>query len=385
MIFPDYRKDNILNLMSSILNVYNYRSGYKPLKILEQYSLKKANNIIFFLIDGLGFDYINRHDNHEILYEKRIGKLLTVFPSTTASAFTSIFTGLAPNEHNITGWFVFLKEYGTVSAILPFASRYSKKTFADDIQIETVFHKNDSIFKKIKYCQKHFICNEYLSKDKTVELQVHNGEIHSYKTLNDITSSIVKIVSKNNLKKFIFIYYDKFDGIAHKHGVNSQRASKEYSKINKMFTRLSGEIANTSSKIIMTSDHGFLDTTANHFINLNEHPKLYDTLSIPLCGDSRVKYCYVKPDKVEVFKDYVSKKFGNKCYLYSKDEILDKSFFGPKKNNNKTLEDRIGDYILILRDRYIMKDFLENEEEEFFQGNHSGLSPDEMYVPLIVI
>ena len=40
-------------------------------------------------------------------------------PPTTSAAITTFATGLAPQQHAVTGWFMHLKELGAVSTILP--------------------------------------------------------------------------------------------------------------------------------------------------------------------------------------------------------------------------------------------------------------------------
>ena len=39
--------------------------------------------------------------------------------TATATAITTFMTGLAPQQHGLTGWHVYLKELGCVTAVLP--------------------------------------------------------------------------------------------------------------------------------------------------------------------------------------------------------------------------------------------------------------------------
>src|ERR671925_563676 len=56
------------------------------------------------------------------LARRRRGSLTSVFPSTTASAITTSYTGRTPLEHGLTGWFTYFGEAGCVSAALPLRS-----------------------------------------------------------------------------------------------------------------------------------------------------------------------------------------------------------------------------------------------------------------------
>ena len=63
---------------------------------------------------------------------------------------------------------------------------------------------------------------------------------------------------------------------------------------------------------------------------------------------------------------------------------MNENYFG-LYDAHPRLFDRIGDYIFLMKDNYIIKDCLIGEERHNLVGNHGGTSEDEMYVPLIVL
>ena len=50
-----------------------------------------------------------------------------------------------------------------------------------------------------------------------------------------------------------------------------------------------------------------------------------------------------------------------------------------------TVEVRVGDYTLVMKDNHALKDWLPNEKRHVHIGLHGGISDDEMYVPLITL
>ena len=88
------------------------------------------------------------------------------------------------------------------------------------------------------------------------------------------------------------------------------------------------------------------------------------------------------PQKTQQFEKYIKDNLDFCCQLYKSIDLLDKGVFGLFKPN-KNLIDRIGDYILVMKENYIIKDFLLTEKKECHIGNHGGTSPNEMFVPLI--
>src|SRR4030042_3491423 len=99
---PDYTKDNIVNLASSVLKTFDFESPYPALNELSD--LSNYTNVILLLIDGLGYEFLMKYGQDSLLKSHLKKKLTTVFPSTTASAVTTLETGVAPQQHGITGW-----------------------------------------------------------------------------------------------------------------------------------------------------------------------------------------------------------------------------------------------------------------------------------------
>ena len=81
------------------------------------------------ILDGIGYNYLKNRGSKTIFSEYLRGSMTSVFPPTTASSITSFRTGLAPQQHAITGWFMNLKELGCVFKILPFKARQSGASF----------------------------------------------------------------------------------------------------------------------------------------------------------------------------------------------------------------------------------------------------------------
>jgi len=200
--------------------------------------------------------------------------------------------------------------------------------------------------------------------------------------LREYFSQIEKVIKSNNQKKYIYAYWQEFDLLAHKYGINSQQALKHLGKISEKLGSFLESVRNTT--VIITADHGLVDTPKFKRINLADHPELKQTLALPLCGDFRTIYCYVYPSKLKDFENYITKNFQHICDLYKSQELVKKNYFGLFEPNQKLL-DRVGDYALIMKNNYIMRDFVEGEKEHFEIGNHSGLNKEELFVPLVII
>jgi hypothetical protein len=64
-----------------------------------------APRIVVLLVDGLGWNQLQAHSIHmPTLSSFTGGHITSITPSTTATALTSLVTGLAPGEHGLIGY-----------------------------------------------------------------------------------------------------------------------------------------------------------------------------------------------------------------------------------------------------------------------------------------
>jgi len=382
-VLPNYNGGSIVNLMSSVKKALGGRHPYKELKILPSKKLKQAKNIVLIVLDGIGYTFLKKNANGTIFDENLKGSMTSVFPSTTGAAIPTFSTGLAPQQHAFTGWHMYLKELGVVSTTLRFNLRIGGESFsALGIDIKNILSCKG--FSEGLKVNSYLITSNIIAKGDFTKATAGKSKIIGYSSLKGFFNQISKTVKSRNHSKFIYGYWDKFDSIAHKKGVNSKEIKAHYLELCDEVSKLVKRLRGTSTKIIVTSDHGFINTTKEEFIDLKNHPKLNECLTLPLCGDPRVRYCYVRPGKVKKFEKYVKTKLKNYCNLYKSKDIIDKGFFGLFKPNPQ-LHGRIGDYILIMKGNYVFNDSIFGSEQKFKIGRHSGLSRDEMLVPLILI
>src|SRR5215212_8356303 len=118
---PDYAGGSLVNLVASVVAARGGEPLHEPLR---DFSIRPdATNLVLLIIDGLGDNYLQRNGAQSELGRRRRRSLTSVFPSTTASAITTSYTGRTPLEHGLTGWFTYFGQAGCVSAALPFRSR----------------------------------------------------------------------------------------------------------------------------------------------------------------------------------------------------------------------------------------------------------------------
>ncbi len=384
MIVPDFN-NSLLNLTATICEVYGCKSSYSSLPNLPIDELKDKRNIILLVIDGMGYNFFSQFAKESFLKSKLLKPITSVFPSTTAVAITSILTGLSPQEHALTGWFVYLKELGSVSQILPLIPRYSQNMYFDnDIDSNNIYNLKPLV--NNFGVDTYFVHLDKYSDDNYQKILRGDSFYYGFKELTDISPLIKDALNdnNNNKKKFIYSYWNGLDNISHRLGCKTDDTLNHFSEIQNEINRIINLINLEDTALIITADHGFIDVPDSNKFRVKDFPGLRECLVLPLMGEPRSPYCYLRSGKEKLFKEIWEKYLSPYSNLFHIDEMLEKKIFGLNEISAK-FADRVGDYVIVMNDGYVLLDNVMLEKEMNLTGYHGGMTKDEMLVPLIYI
>jgi hypothetical protein len=375
---PDYTGGGLVNLMASVVAGRGGTPRHAPASLLSPRELQSARNVVLLIIDGLGDNYLARRGRGGALARRRRGALTSVFPSTTASAITTSYTGCTPLEHGLTGWFTYFGEAGYVAAPLPFRTRgemlpLSQKGFGAEraFPAEPIFLGIDT--RAIVVSPVDIIDSEYNVR------HCRGAERRAYDTLERLGSEVEAAVKSGPERKFIYAYWPEYDAISHRHGSESVEAARAFERIDEAFGELLVRLSGTESVVIATADHGFIDVPPERSLELT--PTLAAMLRFPLCGERRVVYCHVHD--VDGFTRRAEDWLGDRAQVLPSARLVEEGWFGPGTPHPRFAE-RVGDVALLMNDGYTVKDWVAGESRHLHIGNHGGASADEMMIPLIV-
>jgi len=375
---PDYAGGSLVNLVASIVASRGGQAFHPALRNIDAESLREARNVVLFIIDGLGDNYIMRRGAGGELARRRRGSLTSVFPSTTASAITTSYTGRTPLEHGLTGWFTYFGEAGCVSASLPFRSRGDYLPLArrgvtpDQIFISRAVFE-DLPVRSVVVTYKDIIDSEYNQR------YCRGAQRIAYETLDELIAHIEATVKSADHRKFVYAYWPVYDMVSHRFGAHSPQAFDEFSKVDAAFGRLLARLSGTDTTVVVTADHGFIDVAAEESFELPA--SLGAMLRFPLCGERRVAYCHVHDPKsfIEKAQDWL----GDRASIVPSRALVDEGWFGPGTPHPRFAE-RIGDVAIVMHGHYTVKDWTPGEARHLHIGNHGGTTDDEMLIPLIL-
>lgn len=380
---PDYQGGSIVNLMASLVQGLGGTSlGYAPLPMLGREQLQRYRHIVLLVIDGLGHHYLGQAGQGGSLHAHLQGRLSSVFPTTTASAITSLLTGLAPQQHGLTGWHTWFKELGCVLAVLPARPRFGGNGLGESGVDLGRLYEHVPVFDRIDTPSCVVAPKHIAHSDFNLALR-GRAEIRVYQSLEQMFELTARALHTAQERSYVYSYWPELDRIAHESGIASEAASKHLAEIDAAFERFLERMAGSETLVIVTADHGIIDSGEAYEIPVEQHPTLAETLALPLCGERRAAYCYVRPDRCDVFEDYVRRELATYTELWPSRDLIARNYFGLGEPHPR-LRERVGDYTLIMKDNYVIKDWLFAERHYSQIGVHGGLSEQELYVPLIL-
>jgi len=375
---PDYTQ-SIVNLSASLAHALGAEdSGYAPLAALDPGELC-GRPLALLLIDGLGDALLEQFpDSH--LARARVGALSSVFPSTTASALTSLATAVGPQQHAITGWHMWLRELGSVAAILPFTPRHGGCSYSSAGWTPQQFIGAKPWHRHL-HTPLYQLAPEWLRNSDYSRTLAGSARRLGSQDMADFFAQLVQQLGDGQ-PQYLYAYWCELDSLAHRYGSRSSPVRDHFLALDRAFAEACSALSGSGALLLASADHGFIDTTAEHTLKLEDHPDLAATLALPLCGEGRAPYCYVRPGREADFLAYVQHNLAAWCEVVPGAELISLGWFGLGAPHPR-LHERVGDYVLLMRENYVLRDRLANEKPFIQLGVHGGISAAEMNVPLL--
>jgi len=232
MVRPDYSGNGFVNLVASLVEARGGAPRHAPLASLPPAALRAATNLVFLIVDGLGDNYL-RAGGGAIARHRR-SPMSAVFPSTTASAITTSFTGATPLEHGLTGWFTYFPEAACVGAPLPFQRRGEKGSLG--VAPEAIF-TGPPLFDTL--AARAIVVSWRTIIDSTYNaFHCGRAERLAYDDLAGFVAQTSAAVRSGPEKKLVYAYWPEFDQLSHRYGVASAEVRAHFDALDAAIARL---------------------------------------------------------------------------------------------------------------------------------------------------
>ena len=359
VILPDYEGACTTNVVDVLLDDPDHPPEWFPA------SIAGAEQIVLLVLDGLGWEQmLDRRDLLRGFTQMEAKPITTVAPTTTATALTSISTGLTPGEHGVIGYRMSIDH--DILNVLRWTT--SKGDAREAIPPESIQH--DVAFGG----QRPPVVVRAEFRD-TGFTRVHLGGCRHvpYRMNSTLVAEIGHQLRAG--EPFIYAYYDGIDKVAHEYGLDSFYDS-ELVFVDRMVEYLIQELP-ANAALVITADHGQVDVGKRvHLPN----PEVLSHVQ-QQSGEGRFRWLHAYPGAEQDLLAAAAAHHSDLAWVVSREQTLDECWFGPKVLPGPL--SRLGDVALVAREPIAFEDPADTGPF-VLQGRHGSLTWAEMMVPLLV-
>lgn len=384
LLRPDPEEPNLVDLARAIASIAGVE-GIERTAGVEAIGSRigQPEHLVFVVADGLGIDLLEKLPSDSFLREQLAIELRTVFPSTTAVALTTLATGEWPAQHGITGWWTYLREVDGAVTVVRFERRAGQTPLGElDVAPETLL----PVPSLMARMQRDACCFFPVAIAGSVYSHYIAGGVarEGYGSLARAVDAVIARVEAASEPTYSYLYAPRVDAAAHEYGTEDGHVLAEIFAFDQQIERLAGGLG-PRARVVVTADHGHLNAPQPKRHLINRRSAIAKALRIPPAYDSRVMCFHPKEGDGEALATAVREQYGETVYLLSVDEVEELRLLGPGPLSAVTRE-RLGEYLSIVRhdDALGYRSATGGNEITSLHSQHSGLSPAEMRIPLII-
>ncbi len=383
LLRPTHLAPNIVDLARALANLAD-AEGIQPSHGSESVAniIGPADHLVFVLADGLGVEQVEALPEDAFLRRHLRAELQTVFPSSTAPAVTSFVTGEWPARHGVTGWWTHIPSIGSAGAVLPFVARTGRRSLTslgvtpNDVFLQPPLLQSirrDSLC-VLPYQLAESVYSAYLSGGWPKQ---------SYGSLRQAADAVAARVASAAAPTYTFVYTPLVDAAAHRYGALHDQTLKAIAEVNAEIERLSAGLR--GGRLVMSADHGLRDAPPGARRRIVPSSTVTAPLRFAPSGDARVLFLHLGDGMQASDLEGLRHRTGNRFMMISLDEAEELELFGPGQIS-PAVRERMGDVIAISRGRDVVSYDPDGMIRPIMAeaSQHSGLSPTEMTVPLVV-
>jgi hypothetical protein len=362
-VIPDYSGPNLTGIIPGcLLGTSGRRPNWFP------QPLQEAERIVLLVIDGLGYEQLQRHAHIAPNLMSLVGgSITTIAPSTTASALTSLVTGASPAEHGIVGYRMDMGD----------SIMNSLRWWSDTRDLRKV-HPPATVQPIPPFVGMTIpvVSRAELEGSAFTEAHLRGSRPCGWRAASSIVAQCGNLISSG--EKFVYAYYDGIDKIAHERGFgayyDSEIAATDW---------LVGSLLNSlpsGTTLAITADHGQVQVDDN-VVHLSDDIKasLHHQ-----SGEGRFRWLHAKRGQESDLLQIATDSYSDIAWVASRDQVIEEAWLGPARGGRiaDQVKRRLGDVALVPFTATTFDDPLDSGPFSLI-CRHGSLTADEMFVPFL--
>lgn len=358
-LIPDYGGACISGLVPALLEPTGDGPGWLPAPALQ------ADQVVLLVLDGLGWDQLQERTALAPTLSGLLGgPICSVAPTTTATALTSIATGLTPGEHGVVGYRVAVD--GEVLNVLRWSTARGDARLSidpEEFQTHPAFAAHrPAVVTKAEFASSGF-SGAHLSQVR------FNG----YRMPSTLVTEVRRLLRAG--EPFVYTYYDGVDKVAHEYGLGEHYDAELVAADRLVADVLS--VLPPGAALVVTADHGQVHV-GDRIVQL--HRDLQPHIAFQ-SGEGRFRWLHARPGRKAALHEAALACHGGDAWVVTVEETIEQGWWGPVVSDDARR--RFGDVALVAREPVSFHDDADSGPFVLV-GRHGSLTSAEVLVPCLV-
>ena len=350
---------------------------------------------VVVLVDGLGLEMLRQRRGHTPTLRRWLAQqdngdgndgagILTCRPSTTAAALTMLGTSALPGTTGMVGYSVLKPRLGpalpasTVPSPDQVLSLITWK--GDDVPSPRAWQDVPTIFERLPAGSAVSIGPARFAGSGLTEAALRGASHLGADRLEDRPGLAAGALRRGT--PLVYLYVGELDKTGHKHGWLSAQWLAQLERLDSAMAELVRRVP-AGTRIILSADHGMVDTDADHRIDLSAHGELARGV-VAVAGEPRLTHLHVADGDTDLAAE-VARRYrdvlGDRAeWIGTREQAAE--HLGPLGARARGV---VGDVVVAMAGTWVLVDpRVHSESAIAMPGVHGSFTPAETRVPLLV-
>jgi hypothetical protein len=336
--------------------------------------VRGARQVVLLVLDGLGWEQLAASGHlAPTLAGADGGPISSVAPTTTATALTSITTGLPPARHGVVGYRVRVDldgHPGGPGEVLNVLRWRTPRGDARRVVSPLQFQPNPAFRGRPAPAVTR---SEFASTGFTAA-HLTGARLVGWSVPSAIVVAVRRLLAAG--EDFVYVYYDGLDKVAHEHGLG-EFYQQELRAVDALVADLATVLV-PGAVLAVTSDHGQVEVGAA--VRLPD-PALFDMVEL-FSGEGRFRWMHVRAGSLDDAVVAAREAHGHEAWVRTRRQMEDDGWFGGELEPD--VARRLGDVALVAHAPVAFLDPADTGETRLM-ARHGSLTGAEVNVPFVAL
>jgi hypothetical protein len=354
----------------------------------------RYDHVVLVYFDAFGWRFAERHGDHVLLREAdAVERLTSQFPSTTTVHTPTIHSGLPVAEHGLYEWHVL--EPSLNRLVTPLLFCFAGDDAGDGL-VAAGFHPeamfpSESLYERLarQGVASHVAQPAAFADSASSRCMLRGSTVHPFVTPTEALAAVGASLSIEE-RAYGFVYLPDADSLMHQVGpVGEEVASLFEATLSAIDAAVRGNVFPAGTLVLVTADHGMANISPERTTYVNVlWPGIAEWLAVgadgkPLApaGSCRDLFLHVRPGEVEHVVSTLAASLAGIAEVHPVERLVQEGLFGATPSD--ALRARLADVVCLPYLGEAVYWLEPGRFEQRFNGQHGGLTPEEMDIPLV--